>query len=55
MRNYLVKITFFKMTILATDVVQKIATDQKDYRKCSSCVIVCGTAKICQSITVKKG
>ena len=25
----------------ASEVVQKIATDQKDYYKCSSCVIVC--------------
>ena len=25
----------------ASDAVQKIATDQKDYPKCSSCVIVC--------------
>ena len=34
----------------ASEAVQKIATDQKDYRKCS-CVIV----KTNQSITVKKG
>ena len=25
----------------ASEAVQKIATDQKDYHKCSSCVIVC--------------
>ena len=25
----------------ASEAVQKIATDQKDYRKCSSCVIIC--------------
>ena len=25
----------------ASDVVQRIAIDQKDYHKCSSCVIVC--------------
>ena len=25
----------------ACEAVQKIATDQKDYRKCSSCVISC--------------
>ena len=25
----------------AFEAVQKIATDQKDYHKCSSCVIVC--------------
>ena len=38
-----------------SEAVQKIATDQKDYHKCSSCVIVCWIAKIYQSITVKKG
>ena len=25
----------------SSEAVQKIATDQKDYRKCSSCVIIC--------------
>ena len=25
----------------ASDAVQKIARDQKEYRKCSSCVIIC--------------
>ena len=25
----------------ASEAVQKIATDQKKYRKCSSCVIIC--------------
>ena len=35
--------------------VQKIATDEKDYHKCSSCVVICWIAKIYQSITVKKG
>ena len=39
----------------ASEAVQKIATDQKDYHKCSSCVIVCWIAKIYQWITVKKG
>ena len=39
----------------ASEAVQKIATDQKDYHKCSSCVIVYWIAKIYQSITVKKG
>ena len=39
----------------ASEAVQKVSTDQKDYRKCSSCVIVCLIAKIYQSITVKKG
>ena len=53
------------MTVLATffrddyganafEAVQKIATDQKDYHECSSCVIVCWIAKIYQSITVEK-
>ena len=28
-----------------SDTVEKIATDQKDYRKCSLCVIVCCRAK----------
>ena len=32
----------------ASEVVQKIATNQKDYHKCSSCVIVCWIAKIYQ-------
>ena len=31
----------------ASEAVQKIATDQKDYKKCSSCVMVCWIAKIC--------
>ena len=30
----------------ASEAVQKITTDQKDYHKCSSCVIVCRVAKI---------
>ena len=30
----------------ASEAVQKIATYQKEYRKCSSCVIVCWIAKI---------
>ena len=38
----------------AFEVVQKIATDQEDFHKCSSCLIVCWIAKIYQSITVKK-
>ena len=38
----------------SSEVVQKIATNQKDYHKCSSCFIVCLIAKIYQSITVKK-
>ena len=39
----------------ASEAVQKIVTDQKDYQKCSSCVIVWWIAKTYQSITVKKG
>ena len=38
----------------ALEVVQKIATDQEDYHKCSSCLLVCWIAKIYQSITVEK-
>ena len=42
----------------ASEVVPKIDTNQEDYHKCSSCVIVCWIAKIYQpttmSITVKK-
>ena len=38
----------------ASEAVQKIPADQKDYHKCSSCVIVCSIVKIYQSITVKK-
>ena len=30
----------------ASEALQKIATHQNDYHKCSSCVIVCWTAKI---------
>ena len=39
----------------ASEAVQKIAIDKKDYRKCSSCVLVCWIANIYQLITVKKG
>ena len=39
----------------AYEAVQKIATDHKDYHKCSSCFVVCRIPKVCQSITVKKG
>ena len=38
----------------ASEAVQKIATDQKDYHKYSSCIIACLIAKIYQWITVKK-
>ena len=34
----------------ASKAVQKIVTDQKEYRKCSSCVIICWIAKIYLSI-----
>ena len=34
----------------ASQVVQKIATDQKEYRKCYSCVIICWIVKIYLSI-----
>ena len=30
----------------ASEAVQKIASDQKEYRKCSSCVLICCIAKI---------
>ena len=33
-----------------SEVIQKIATDQKEYRKCSSCVTICCIAKIYLSI-----
>ena len=38
-----------------SEAVQKIATDQKDYHKCSPCALVWWISKIYQSITVKKG
>ena len=38
----------------ASETVQRIVTDEKDYHKCSSCVLVCWITKICQSITVWK-
>ena len=34
----------------ASEAVQKIATDQKEYRKCSSCVIICWKATVYISI-----
>ena len=39
----------------ASEAVQKIATDQKDYHKCFSYVILCLIAKINQSKAEKKG
>ena len=38
----------------ASKAVQKIAIDEKDYYKCSLCVITSWIAEIYQSITVKK-
>ena len=39
----------------ASEALQKIAADQQDYHKCSSCVIVCWIApKIYRSITGEK-
>ena len=32
---------FYYYGVNASEAVQKIATDQKDYRKCFSCVIIC--------------
>ena len=34
----------------ASEAVQKITTDQKEYRKCFSCIIICWIAKIYLSI-----
>ena len=39
----------------AFEAVQKISTDQKDYRKCSSCVIVCWIARIYQLVNYLLG
>ena len=39
----------------ASEAVQKTVTNQKSYHKCSLYVIVCWTAKIYESIAVKKG
>ena len=36
-----------------SEAVQKVATDQKGYHKCSLCVIVCWIAKIYQSMWKK--
>ena len=32
--------------VKASETVQKIAADQREYRKCSSCVMICRIAKI---------
>ena len=37
----------------AFEAIQTIASDQKDYHKCYSCVIVYWIAKIHQSVTAK--
>ena len=34
-----------------SEAIQKIATDQKEYRKCSSCVTICCIAKIYLSVS----
>ena len=48
-KNFLVKITLklFMLSCYANafEVVEKIVTNQKDYSKCSLCVIVCFIAK----------
>ena len=36
----------------ASEAARKIATDQRDYDKCSSCIIVCWIARIYQLVTV---
>ena len=59
MSNYLVKACFEAVLVTfcfydhganASEAVQKIAIDQKEYRKCSSCVKTCSIAKIYLSI-----
>ena len=46
--------TFWCYGANASEAVQRIATDQKDYQKCSSCVTVWWISKMHQSVTVKK-
>ena len=41
----------YKHGAKVSEAVQKIAKDQKEYRKCSLCVIICWIAKIYLSIT----
>ena len=41
----------YGLGVMASEAVQKIATDRKEYRKCSSCVIICWIAKIYLSVT----
>ena len=40
----------YEHSTMASEAVQKIATDQKEYHKCFSCVIIFWIAKICLSI-----
>ena len=51
----LATLCWYKYGFNACEAVLKIATDQKDYHKCCSCVTVCWIVKIYQSITVQKG
>ena len=46
---------FYKYGANASETVQKIATNQKDYHKFFSCFIVYRIAVIYQLITVKRG
>ena len=58
LRTLLVTFCCYEYGANASEAVQKIAIDQKDYDKCSSGVllaIVCWIAAIYQSITVKNG
>ena len=47
-KNEAVLVTFccYDHDAKVSEEVQKIATDQKEYLKCSWCVIICWTAKI---------
>ena len=47
----------YDLSAKASEAVQKIATKQKEYRKCCSCVIICWLSNIYLSVktTVKKG
>ena len=40
--------------VKTSEAVQKIATDQKEYRKCSLCVIICWIAKIHLAISINQ-
>ena len=41
---------YYDHDVKASEAVQKIPTDQKEYCKCSSCVTICWVAKMYQSI-----